>query len=101
MAAFDQRVGGCHQRPGRRNLEQRGVVTDAQQHVIARAGPAEKRSIQVEFAERHGRRRSGASASGGRLLRRAESAGGPVQHRVDELVPIGGAEALGEVYALR
>jgi len=76
------------------------VVADTDQYVAPRNRPGKVSRDELEFAERHGRHRSGTAAVRGCLFCRAQLARSTVKHGVDELVPVGGAEALGELHAL-
>ncbi len=96
MPTFDQRVQRRHQLPARRWREQRCVVADAQRHIAAdprqrRGWFAEVALDQFELAHGQDLIRGETRAS---VLVRPQLARGLVHHCIDELVAIGGAEAL-------
>ena len=96
--AFDQRVGDRHQLARGRRHEHRAVIADADAHIGAlRAEIREVLADELEFdCHGHTARRSRPCRKLASVLVRTQLVRGGVQHRVDELVAVGGAEALGE-----
>src|SRR5690606_31228239 len=93
MHAHVESVGGDDQMPARGYLQDRGVIADAENDVIARERAGADALDEVEFQDaplREGRLPGTRRAN----LGRAPLGGGMIEHAVDVGVAVLGAEAL-------